>query len=328
MKRLLLLLWLLALVLTGCGEPVVSVQGTQPGIPSNAVRTGLGLVGSISGTMHATPDMPGTAWTDVTMAAVTVDDDGVIRACAIDGLRCSIPLDATGALQWEDDAVLSSKNELADAYGMHKASTLGTDWYRQAADLAAWVVGKQVEDLRSGDVTASVTISPDPLLQAVRQAVESAEHQGARTGDRLILSVLGDTDGSYSASVDLGTNGLAVCTVGAAAVTLRGSTVTSCRFDGVRTRLMVTPQGQVEGDFSSLQPPFTQQALDLGLTEEGAFARDWCAQADTLTTLALGSDAAQLTGSPEAAACGEPYRLLRKAIDALQVAFQDRGDMV
>ena len=165
------LLFFLLLSLTACAAPAEE----PPPVPE-AVETlapapqeeetfslGIGITAHLSKSMHATYDFPGYARTEVTVAAVVVDGDGIIRSCAIDGISAVISFDNTGALLPPNGTTFSSKAALGRNYGMHKASPLGTEWYQQAADFAAACVGKPWKKLQAGDTATSVTISTDAL---------------------------------------------------------------------------------------------------------------------------------------------------------------------
>ena len=53
-----------------------------------------------------------------------------------------------------------SKNELGDNYGMKKASSIGAEWYEQAAAMAAYVEGKTLDSYMA-DVDTDANYEPD-----------------------------------------------------------------------------------------------------------------------------------------------------------------------
>ncbi len=295
MKKLLLPL-LLAVLLTGCtGTPVVQNGDTTPNTdlsttPEDSVKTGLAMVTTVSKSMNATLDSSGSARTDVTLVALTVDSDGVIRSCSIDGVTAAAPFDHTGQILTDDDTSFPSKNELGDDYGMHKASPIGKEWDEQAAAFAAYAVGKRPDELQSGDVTSSVTISTDEFIRAIRSAADTAIYLGAQTNDRLSLSVISRLDEAESADDD-GENGLVQCSVNAAAVTFRGDTVTSCLFDGVQTRLTVTPDGAIADDLSGMQLSKNRLGRDYGMAKASSIGKEWYEQAAAFAAYASGKTA-------------------------------------
>lgn len=209
MKRLPLLLLILSL--TGCAAPEApppAVEVMAPAPVEERFYLGLAVTASLSQSMHATEAFPGYARTEMTVAAVVVDGGGVIRACTVDGISARVPFDTVGTLLLFDGTVFPSKRTLGDAYGMHKASQLGAEWYRQADAVAAHCVGKTADELRPADAVTSVTISTDELLQTVRRAAQQATLPAAAP-DAPVLVCRAVMTGSRSAHADTGQTGLA-----------------------------------------------------------------------------------------------------------------------
>ena len=84
-------------LLAGCSvtqvhvcPPQENAQETEtPAAPAaeGSVKTGLAVLTSLDGSAGAGAEEPGSASFDVTLAAVTVDDAGVIGSCVIDGVQ-------------------------------------------------------------------------------------------------------------------------------------------------------------------------------------------------------------------------------------------------
>ena len=181
----LLPLFLLSGLLAGCAGTVVS----QPSAPSGsgetattpaATKTGL----SVAATCADSKD--GSAKTEVTMVAVTVDENGIIRSCIIDQLETALDFDTTGALLTDPDTEFPTKNQLGSAYGMGAVSPIGREWDQQAAALAEYVVGMTADQVAAipvneegrptgADLMSSATISISPFLEGIVQAVNNAE---------------------------------------------------------------------------------------------------------------------------------------------------------
>ena len=190
MKKLSLFLCICLVVglLSGCvGTTVVYHETctcpveTQPAEPAPsetepvaadpaAVKTGLYIGTNISGSANATADAAGKADYDVTLVAVTVDDNGVITSCVIDSLGTSVAFDANGVITSDVNAGISTKNELGEAYGMKLYAGAKYEWNEQAAAFAAYVTGltaAQVEGIAvnegtkptDADLAATVTIA-------------------------------------------------------------------------------------------------------------------------------------------------------------------------
>ena len=114
------------------------------------------------------------------MAAVT-SRDGVISSCIIDAVQCNVNMDAAGKITTDLAAAPLTKNQLGDSYGMKVASSIGKEWYEQAAAFAQYVVGKTADEVtgiavtESGtaadaDLAASVTVSIGAFQQVVAAA--------------------------------------------------------------------------------------------------------------------------------------------------------------
>lgn len=204
MKKALLLA--LLLTLTACAAPPEEESAAEVFAPlpqeDTARYLGIAAAAHVSRSMHATPDFSGCARTEVTFAAVLVDDGGVIRACAIDGVDARLLFDIEGRLQTPNGTAFPSKTALGYDYGMHKASTLGTEWYQQAADFAAHCVGKTAAQLRQGDTVTSVTVSTDGLLRAVVEAAENARTAAPPQTDTLTLVCRAVAEDSRSAAAE------------------------------------------------------------------------------------------------------------------------------
>lgn len=260
-----LLLFLLILSLTGCAAPVppepdppaVEVMAVTPEPEVKPQYLGIAAVASISDSMHATYDFPGAAHTEVTVAAVVLDDNGVIRQCCIDGISADIPFDATGSLQLEEGTRFASKAELGRDYGMHKASPLGTDWHQQSAAFAADCVGKTLEQLMPGDTVTSVTISTDALLQAVYRAAKNARAQEIGEGDRLTLTCYGVMKPSCSARIDDGSAGLACFRAAAGAFVLQNNTVVAESCTALNSAIPFSAEGRIDCDLSTALSPLS-----------------------------------------------------------------------
>lgn len=278
---------LLCLLLTACAA---APHAASPAPPQEllSLKTGIAAVATVSHSQNATYDFPGSARSDITLAAVAVDNQGIIRQCVLDGIAAVIPFDKTGALQLKEGTVFPSKNELGRAYGMHKASPQGREWNEQAAAYARWAVGRTPAQLAQGDVTTSVTVDTDGFLQAIQAAARQAVDQGAHQGDTLALVSSARMLPSRSVSDASAKDGSACCCASAAALTFRQGIVTSCRFDAVETAIPITPQGTI-GTNPSLLPEQEDSCAVRRRTDTDSWAR----QAAAVSALTVGKSPAQ-----------------------------------
>jgi hypothetical protein len=110
-------------------------------------KLGLGIVTDMHMSKAATADAAGTAQSYSFMTAVTYDAQGVVTSCILDGLQGTVAFDLKGQIVSDINAAPQTKQELGDAYGMKKASAIGKEWFEQANAFAAYVVGKNAEQI-------------------------------------------------------------------------------------------------------------------------------------------------------------------------------------
>jgi len=149
-------------------EEVPAVEG--------AVKTGLAVVTGLGKSVSASAEGNGKADYDVTIVAVTVDDNGVIQSCIIDGIAASVEFDAAGAIVTDLTKPVQTKNELGPDYNMVAYGGASAEWYVQAKTYAATAVGKTAADISSlaTEGVAGCTIAVDTYKAAIVEAVQYA----------------------------------------------------------------------------------------------------------------------------------------------------------
>ena len=205
MKKLAIILTLAMLIslLAGCaGTPVIyytdctcpvgshtetpneEVPSTEaPVLAEGAVKTGLAIITSVGKSTSATAEAEGVADYDVTIAAVNVDENGVIVSCVIDSVGATINFGADGIITTDLKATVLTKNELGDSYGMKAHANSKYEWYEQAANFAAYVTGKTAADVAGiaidegtkptdADLSTSVTIAIGGFLALIAKAAQ------------------------------------------------------------------------------------------------------------------------------------------------------------
>ena len=314
MKKLLALLLSLTLALTmvSCtGKPATTEDtggssGNQEELPvvpgEGAVKTGLSVSAGLSSSKNASAEAEGVAQTDVTIVAVTVNDEGIITACAIDAVQAKMPFDIAGQLIGDINTSILSKNELGTDYGMGKYSGIGKEWNEQASALAAYAVGKTAEEVRGiavneesrpvdADLAASVTISIGGLIPAIVTAVENAEHLGAQNGDTLKIV----TTGSFSAPDTAEGEASAIqADVNIAAATMNGDTITSCVIDAVQAKVTIDAAGQMLTDVSAPVLSKNQKGEDYGMGKYSGIGREWNEQAAAFAAYVTGKTVTEI----------------------------------
>ena len=294
---------------TGSHDIQIPVQTTptEPFVPAEgAVRTGLYMTTDVTGSADATADSEGKAQFEVTMVAVTVDDDGVIQSCRIDGINTSVNFTAAGVITTDLTVAPQTKNELGENYGMVAWGGAIAEWDAQAKALADYAVGKTVEQLRSGavsesgyapegsDLASSATIYLGGYVSAIEQAVANARHLGAQAGDELRLACT--TSIGSSASADGENAGNAQLDVDVVALTLNGETITSCAIDAVQAKVGFDVNGALTGELVKHVQTKNELGENYGMVAWAGAIAEWNEQAASFASYVTGKTAAEVAG--------------------------------
>lgn len=308
-------------ILTGCaGTPVVvcnhdetstpaestgSVESQGEPVGDTEVKTGLAIVAGVSDSVSAAPDQPGEAKYDVTLAAVTVDKDGIIRSCIIDGVPASVKFDAAGAISSDLTAEILTKNELGENYGMKLYGGAKYEWNEQAAALAKYAVGKTVEELHSGainesgmaadaDLATTATIYLGGYVSAIEKAVENAQYLGATAQDELRLASISSLGSSKSAEGE--NQGTAQLDCDVTALTMNGDTITSCYIDSLQAKVDFNTAGVITSNITD--PVLTKNELgeNYGMKLYAGSKYEWNEQAASFAAYVTGKTASEVSG--------------------------------
>ena len=311
-KRIALILCfaLLMSALAGCmGTVVVYNECTCPGgthtgnndyqPTEGALKTGLAIITGIGESENAKQ-----AKYDITIAAVTVDDNGVIQDCIIDSVGATITFDDKGVITSDLTAEVLTKNELGDNYGMKAYGSAKYEWYEQAAALANYAKGKTVAELKNGavgesgkavdaDLASTATIYLGGYVSAIEQAVSSAQHLGAQSGDELKLSVINGASGTDATAEKAGTAQLD-CNV--AVLTVKDGVITSCVIDAVQAKVSFDTTGAISTDLTAAVQTKNQLGENYGMKAWGSAKYEWNEQAASFAKYVTGKTAAQVAG--------------------------------
>ena len=325
---LLVTLLLVAALLAGCaGTPVVyytdctcpvdsHVVVETPATPvateapapaaEGALKTGLYISTGISDSKSATAEENGEGKYDVTMVAVLVDDNGVIRDCIIDGIAASVKFDAAGAITSDLTAVPQTKNELGENYGMVAWGGAIAEWDAQAAALASYAVGKTVDELKNGaidetgkapagsDLATQATIYLGGYVSAIEMAVSRALYLGAQVGDELRLAAVNGIDSSASATAEAAGNAQLDSTV--TALTLKDGVITSCAIDAVQAKVAFDVNGSIIAPILDAVKTKNELGADYGMVAWGGAIAEWNQQAASFAGYVTGKTADEVLG--------------------------------
>ncbi len=320
MKKIIALILTLTLLmgLTGCvgttvviGEctcPAGSHTTPEPSVPTEgALKTGLSVSVNIADSVSATGDAAGAAKYDITLAAVTVDDNGVIVSCAIDSIPATVNFDASGAIISDVTASVPTKNELGENYGMVAWGGAVAEWDKQVAAVAKYAEGKTVAQLKNGDIdmttgkakdgtdlSASATIYLAGYVYAIEAAVNNAKHLGAQAGDELVLATLNTVKSSTSATAEKAGN--AQLDADITVLTRKDGKITSCCIDSVQAKIAFDATGTITTDLSAGVKTKNELGENYGMVAWGGAIAEWDKQAAAFAAYVTGKTAAEVAG--------------------------------
>jgi hypothetical protein len=320
---LLLSLILLISLLGGCGGKKNDDKGGQPTkTPTQApasddgksddgktggeasVKTGLGIVGSLSSSANA-GEKDGLAQVDATVAAVLVGQDGKIVDCVIDAAQTKINFSTEGKILTDKAAQIKTKQELKEDYKMKGNSGIGKEWYEQANAFAEYVVGKTVDEVKGialnqgvpadADITSSVTIHVTDFIGAIEKAVKNAQDLGAKTGDKLGLGIATSISDSKDAAADA--EGLAQAYTHYAAVTLDSNgKISSCAVDASQGKVNFSVSGVISTDVSAGFKTKQELKEDYGMKARSGLGKEWYEQANSFAEYVKGKTIDEVKG--------------------------------
>jgi len=315
MKKILCLITLLSLVvilLAGCaGTPVIYYSdctcptGSHTNVPDytpteGALKTGLAIIAGVGKSEHAK-----AADFDVTVVAVTVDDNGVIQDCIIDSVGAAVNFDATGNITSDLSAEILTKNEKGDSYGMKAYGGAKYEWYEQAAALANYAKGKTVSELKNGavneagkaadaELASTATIYLGGYVSAIEKAAANAKHLGAQSGDTLKLAVINSVGSSVSATAEKAGTAQLDCDV--VALTQKNDIITSCVIDSLQAKVSFDNKGVITTDLKAEVLTKNELGENYGMKAWGKAKYEWNEQAASFAAYVTKKTPAQVAG--------------------------------
>ena len=284
--------------------PAAPPASTTPENLSGATKTGLSVFTTVSDSTSAADGQDGCVKYDITLAAVTVDDAGVIQSCVIDSIPASVNFDAVGSIVSNVNAAVPTKNEMGADYGMVAWGGAKAEWNEQVAALASYAVGKTVDELKNGaidesgkapegsDLASSATIYLGGYVSAIEAAVNNAQHLGAQSGDTLTLVTMNELKSSSSAAADQ--DGISQLDASIAVVTHQDGVITSCYLDAVQAKIGFNTSGEITSDLTAAIPTKNEMGADYGMVAWGG--AEWNEQAAAFAEYVTGKTADEVAG--------------------------------
>ena len=311
---LILTLTMLTALLAGCtGITVVIGECTCPTEPDRyvpaegALKTGLSVSVNIADSASATAEAKGAAKYDITLAAVTVDDNGVIVSCVIDSVPATVEFDAKGNIITDLTAAVQTKNELGENYGMKAWGGAVAEWDQQVAAVAKYAVGKTVEQLKNGDIdmttgkakdgtdlSSSATIYLAGYVYAIEAAVNNAKHMGAQAGDELVLASVNSIASSTPATAEKAGNAQLDSDI--VALTTKDGKITSCYIDAVQAKIGFDTTGTITTDLTAAVQTKNELGENYGMKAWGGAKAEWNEQAAAFAAYVTGKTAEEVAG--------------------------------
>jgi len=322
MKKLLVLFLVLTMslfVFVGCSQEKPAVETPAAETPAtetpaeepaaDAVKTGIAVISSIEKSKDAAEE-DGLAQVDSVVVAVTVDSEGKIVKAAIDTAQTKMNFSKEGKMLTDLTTVFKSKQELGTEYGVSKVSKIGKEWNEQANALAAYVIGKTVEEVKGiavteegvptdADLSASVSIKIGGYIDAIEKAVANAQDLGAKSTDTLGLGVTTTIAKSKDAADKDGVaqDGLAQAYTYYTATTFDAEgVITSCAIEASQSNINFTKEGKITTDLTAPLKSKVELGDEYGMKKASKIGKEWFEQSDAFSKYVVGKTVEEVTG--------------------------------
>ncbi len=297
MKKTLALIFCLVLTLTallaGCGaeEPKAAT-----------LKFGFGVDISAPTATDATADKDGSGKLDVTFAAVTVDADGKIVACALDTASNTVNFTADGKAVAATE--FKTKYEFGKDYNMVTYGGAKKEWFEQADAFEKVVAGKTIaevkalvgEDKKGNDevVNAGCTIMINEFVGAIEKAYNAAAASNATAENTLKVTAVTEQTCTDATDDKDGSNKVST-TVFAAAVDADGKVVAASS-DCVELSFTFNTKGASTLDTTKAVTSKKEAGANYGMVAYGGAKKEWFEQAAAFDAACIGKTATEIAG--------------------------------
>ena len=303
---------LVLMFIVACGNGNGPGEAAAPEGGSGGYRTGLGISTSLGSSFNpgegrgANPN--GRVQVDSTIAAITVDGNGIITHAALDAAQTFIDFDPYGVILSDLNAPIFTKGELGDAYDMRRVSGIGREWNEQAEDFVEWMIGQTPAQvlglsLSAGGVpedaalTSSVTINISSFISAVRSAYENLRPIDAAGPFTMGLGIESKIDSSHNIGEGRGPNARGQVDSYIAVVTLDANgVIVAATLDSIQGRLQWGEDAVFLDDPTAPNRTKLEQGDDYGMRPASDIDREWDEQANALADWIIGRNLAQVLG--------------------------------
>ncbi len=292
------LIMAVSVMFVGCGNTTNTEETTAP--TETTLKFGSGLYVSAPSTTDATADKDGSGKVDVTVAAVTVDAEGKIVACALDTSSNTVNFTADGKAV--ANAEFKTKYELGNDYNMVAYGGATKEWYEQTDAFETLVAGKTLDEVKAlvaeGNkgtdevINAGCTIMINEFVSAIEKAYNAAAESAVTAADTLNVTAATEQTCTDATEDKDGSNKVAV-NVFAAAVNAEGKVV-ACASDCVEVSFTFTTAGASTLDTTKEVVSKKTQGADYGMVAYGGATKEWHEQAAAFDAACVGKTAAEI----------------------------------
>ena len=291
MKKTLVLAMCLILAMSalfvGCGS-------------GKTLKFGMGVYSSAPAVADATADKEGTGKIDVTVAAVTVDANGKIVACALDTASNTVNFTADGKAVAKTE--FKTKYEMGKDYNMVAYGGAKKEWFEQADAFEALVAGKTLDEVKAlvaaenkGNdevVNAGCTIMIHEFVGAIEKAYNAAKDSDVTAENTLKVTAVTEQTCTDATAEKDGSNKVST-TVFAAAVDADGKVVTASS-DCVEVSFTFSKKGASTLDTTKAVLSKKEQGTNYGMVTYAGSAKEWFEQAAAFDAACVGKTATEI----------------------------------
>ncbi|MBP3381701.1 MAG: hypothetical protein J6L00_03550 [Clostridia bacterium] len=270
------------------------------GCGAQTLKFGAGVYVTAPTVADATEDKDGSGKIDVTVAAVTVDADGKIVACALDTMSNTVKFTADGKAVAA--AEFKTKYEQGADYNMVAYGGAKKEWFEQADAFEALVAGKTLDEVKAlvaegnkGNaevVNAGCTIMINEFVGAIEKAYNAAAESKVTAKDTLKVTAATDVT-TANATEDKDGSSKVSTTVFAAAVGADGKVVAASS-DCVELSFTFDTKGASTLDTSKAVASKKEQGANYGMVAYGGAKKEWFEQAAAFDAACVGKTATEI----------------------------------
>jgi ethanolamine utilization protein EutP (predicted NTPase) len=280
----------LSAVLVGCGDKAPAT-----------LKFGVGVYSSTPAVTDATADKEGSGKIDVTVAAVSVDADGKIVACALDTASNTVNFTADGKAIANTE--FKTKYEAGKDYNMVTYGGAKKEWFEQADAFETLVAGKTLAEVKAlvaaenkGNdevIAAGCTIMIHEFVAAIEKAYNAAADSNVTAENTLKVTAATEQVCTDATADKDGSNKVSVYVFGAA-VDADGKVV-AAGSDCVEVAFSFSTAGASTLDTGKAIVSKKDQGDNYGMVAYGGAKNEWYAQAAAFDAACIGKTATEIS---------------------------------